>query len=166
MQLIELMDDVMSEKARPADEHMSKALHALAMVRENVASAKDEYDNAMQLFVDEHAELIERRAMWQHQAETLESIVRRSAVEVYEATGDKQVHPCVSIAVTKGYDYDPAKGLAWALDHKACLTLDTKAFKDVCKAEALRPDFVAVSETPTARIATDLSALVAEAEKD
>lgn len=56
----------------------------------------------------------------------------------------------------KDYIYNPADALKWAKETGLCLTLDTKAFKDICKSDSNRPDFVELGETITPTISPKL----------
>jgi hypothetical protein len=81
---------------------------------------------------------------------------------LYEADPEEK-HLCggaVVMVMMKSYDYDPKQGLEWAKAHGMCLALDSKAFKDICKAESTRPGFVTVQELATAKIAADLTSFV------
>ncbi len=88
----------------------------------------------------------------------LEDELRTAAVEQYNTNPTtKEICPGMNIRVTTSYEYDAARAKDWAIDHGLCLTLDAKAFKDICKAESTRPSFVEVVSMPSATIATDLS---------
>lgn len=144
-----LVDQVREARAQLAD-YTAVAKSELEDYRENHKAVFDQLD----ALVDAQEE---KRGLLVADVGMAETALREAAVEEYLATQNKAPAPGVGIRVTTSYDYYPAEAFNWAVEHKQCLALDTKAFKDVCKADALRPDFVTVVQTPTATIATDLS---------
>jgi len=98
------------------------------------------------------------KASLQSDVTALENAVRQAALARYDKDPDKQKQICpgVGIRVSTEYDYDRDEAFAWAKNHGLCLSLDAKAFSDLCKAESTRPEFVRTVENRSATIATDL----------
>lgn len=141
-----------------------EALWLLASVRAGVTTVTDFLTTAKEVVAREfetrhEARLAEQARLLQAQA-ALEAYLREQALAHFAATGDKQPFNYLGIRVTTGYAYAPDQALEWGKKHGLCLSLDAKAFKDLCKADSTRPAFVTVEEVPTATIATDLSALL------
>jgi hypothetical protein len=120
-------------------------------------------------FEKQNKELLDCVASHGEAIKTLDSMVRGVAVAEYKAActanpeASKSLTDYVSIVVTKKPEYNVITAIGWAKEHKMCLipeTLDTKAFESLCKSDATRPDFVEIEETPTVRIASDLSKLL------
>ena len=89
--------------------------------------------------------------------------VKALAIDLYRLDpSSKQVAPGVSIAVRVGVNIAPAEALRWATSHDMFLlpvTADLKAMEKFCLATTLPLDLAAtVVETPTVRLASDLSA--------
>lgn len=97
------------------------------------------------------------RAMTQALSEA-EGAVRAAAIAAYQETGSKKPVPGVGIRVLTKLRYDEADALRWAREHDLCLMLDKAAFERQAKVTPL--GFVETVETPSATIATDLSAVV------
>ena len=108
-------------------------------------------------FEKENLDLLARQTEVKTVMETREQLVREAALLAYQQDGEKQRGFGIGIRVITKYEYDDKIAFDWAKQHEICLTLDGKAFKDVCKADSTRPDFVQVTEEPSATIATDLS---------
>ena len=87
----------------------------------------------------------------------LEDEIRQAAVDQYAADPTtKEICPGVGIRVMTSYNYPFASAFDWAREHRLCLKLDEKAFKDMCKQETTRPAWVELVETPITTIAVDL----------
>lgn len=132
----------------------------LARVRRDVsrleAELKARRDAWRRRWEEENAELI---AEWGHLNTTLQVLedeVRKKAVEVARATGDKNPAPGVKIRVVTRLKYNPARAIDWALSRgmREVLTLNKKAFEKTAK--ALRPDVVEFEEELQPTIARDL----------
>ena len=112
-------------------------------------------------FNEEFGELIENARLAKCQMMDAESEIRCHAVTLYGLDGStKQPVPGIGMRETKNYVYEDGKAFDWAKGHLMCLQLDSKAFKDVCKNDSTRPDFVSIDTTVTATIATDLSSVI------
>lgn len=81
-----------------------------------------------------------------------DALVRKLAVERFEATGEKH-YPGVDIAEYTTVYYDDTEALEWARETGLALKLDKSKFKKYA------PDlpFVEVRKEPRARVASDLS---------
>ena len=146
---------------------LSEKVNALAEARRRVIEiADDSIELEMEvrrLFAEEHPDLVERRVaiaaedtIARDSLAAIESDVRTDTCAWYEETGNENPTAGVSVVISTKYDYDPDTAFSWAKNHLTALTLDKKTFGEVCKSDGLRPDFVAVIQEPTARIATDL----------
>jgi len=91
-----------------------------------------------------------------------ETQLRRSIVAEYQATGNKKPAPGCGIREVTSYEYPSALAFDWAKTHELALSLDAKAFRDLCKADSTKPDFVEVRVEPQATIASDLTEAVVE----
>lgn len=82
--------------------------------------------------------------------------VRELGVTTYDETGDKKVHPAVTVKMYTILTYDSADALEYAREHlPGALKLVTRAFEKAAK--VLDLDFVAINQEPRADIAKDLS---------
>lgn len=103
--------------------------------------------------------ILEAEAKAKVVAADLEAAIKAEAVAEYDGE-NKQSMPGIVIKDVTGYNYDLAEALAWAKQHApAAVTeaLNTRAWTDICKSQALRPRFVTVETKTTATIAQDLS---------
>jgi hypothetical protein len=93
----------------------------------------------------------------------LEVLLRDLVTAYYDCDPEKNKKPFAGVGIRVGtlYTYKHEDAFEWAVEHKAALQLDRKAFEQVCKTD-LKPGFVTVQEVPTATIATDLSAALKE----
>lgn len=87
--------------------------------------------------------------------------VRKLGVAAYGETGDKRVHPAVTVKVYTTLAYDPTDALDYARKHlPGALKLDKRAFEKVAKVAGL--DFVEVDQEPRVTIARDLSQYISD----
>jgi hypothetical protein len=97
------------------------------------------------------------------QIDDLTKQLHELALNDFRATGSKKPHPAMGIRVSTKLVYDLGVALDWAKTNlPAALVLDTKTFEGFVKATTVPVTFVSVTETPTATIATDLSAYLKE----
>lgn len=155
------------ELARAALPHKLQLLHE---TRERYLEAAQHDQQLQEEFDTRHAdeiallaELNEETAQMKQTLCELEKTIRTEGVMIYTADpSDKVICLGVNIRVMTEYDYEPEIALRWAKERGICLSLDGKSFKDLCKSDFNRPDFVQVIERPTATIAQDLSEIVAK----
>ena len=91
---------------------------------------------------------------------TVETALRDATVQAFNATGDKHPGPGLGIRVVSKLEYDSGVAFDWALEHKLALKLDSPTFEKIAKSNSL--PFVAVTDQPTATIATDLEKALEE----
>lgn len=134
-----------------------KELHE---ARKAAESAKERYKFAFDgWFASSGAPLKQAEYDAVKKAADLELAIKAGAVAEYDGE-NKQSFPGIVIKDVTGYNYDPAEALAWAKQNApAAVTeaLNTKAWTDICKSQAMRPSFVTVEVKATATIAQDLS---------
>jgi hypothetical protein len=142
-----------------SDDEMALALAALRDLREDATSINDKVDAARKRFEEENTVLLEAASQHRTMLLALELTIRGYAVSRYSDSPEIGKHPWagVEIAVGSEIDYPDDQALAYCIEHKQCLALDTKEFGKLCKIASLRPDFVTETEKITARIATDLA---------
>jgi len=152
------------EEVTPATpEAQIKALHELRLKKNDLILEK----SRRQLEFDrECADLLVELSETNNEIALQEEGIKAAAILAYEATGSKVPFVGVTVKVFAEPAYPDDKALEWAQEHKMCLVpehLDKKAFeKDVCRSDALRPDFVGMIERAQAQISTDLSNAVGE----
>jgi hypothetical protein len=146
---------------------LTDSIKALAEARVKVISIEDDrIDLEMEtnrLFRVEHPDLVEKGSiLWgslikaRDELEAIEAEVRAGACAAFVESGNKNPAPGVSVVISTGYEYPTDEAFRWAKAHELALRLDEKAFNAICKSDSSRPDFVKVTQTPSARIATDL----------
>jgi hypothetical protein len=108
---------------------------------------------------DEEPEIVALKAELQkltEQLSTVEDLIRSDAVIVYNKDPEKNKNifeDVIKIKVMTVFEYEPEKAFDWAKKTGLCLSLDTKAFKDLCKSDSNRPSFVKKDEEPQATLA-------------
>lgn len=108
----------------------------------------------------EHAHDITQQRDSAAELEAANSALREAVLTAYRAdpTTRKPVVGAEVVLSTK-YAYDGAQALAWARESGVALKLDAKLFEKVAKDAAL--PFVTITQEPTVRVASDLSAALA-----
>ena len=110
--------------------------------------------SAYQEFVEANQPLLDNESNAKTACEEAETILRNLALISYAETGEKAVAPGIGIRVMSRLGYDVKEAMAWALDHKLALKLDSSAFEKIAKTSDL--PFVTTTEEPQATIATEL----------
>src|SRR3990167_149528 len=88
----------------------------------------------------------------------LETSIRETAVQAFQATGDKHPFPGVEVKVFTTLTYDPRDALLWAEEHRVALQLDKRTFEGIARGPTGKSmEFLHTSEEPRAQIASDLS---------
>ena len=123
-------------------------------------SAKTALETARSAAQALYATEAEQVQTWGTLVGDMEAELRAAILAAYQATGNTKPAPGVGIRETTTYQYDPAAALAWCLEHRVGLQLDTKAFEALCKHPSTRPDFVQVVKTPTATIGAALKGVI------
>lgn len=136
-------------------------LHLLRKQRDKAEQALAE---ALEKFNAQNAALIQELADAKIEVQAAERRIKDAALDRFiNDETDKMPFAGVGIRVSSAYGYDHAMALDWAKDHKMALipeSLDERAFKEICKSDSTRPDFVTVKTVASATIATDLSKIV------
>lgn len=146
----------MTETTTPITlKHAAARLHAARERAEQLATYFKAYEDE---FREIHAELLHQIDEAKIDAREAEDALRAAGFAEYEATGTKKL-PCgLGVRVITKLDYDPVVALEWAKAHGLALTLDTKAFEKIAKAD--RPDFVSLVEVPTVTLPSDSAKLL------
>lgn len=88
-----------------------------------------------------------------------EAEARRRALDVFALHPDqRKPHAGVEVKRFIQLDYDSAKALEWALEHRMCISLDRRAFEVIAKNAAVRPEWVEEREEYRVLLATDMDA--------
>jgi len=133
---------------------LAKARATLAATDATIAAIKAEYLAA-------NAELFAQHDAEEQAVDDAQSVVKALALEAFARLRTKKLTAGVEIAMAKEYAIDEAAGLAWARETRRCLIPEALDVKMVKKLVAIEPlPFATVSEAPSVRIASDLSALL------
>jgi hypothetical protein len=137
-------------------------IKAVAECRARERECRDVIDRLRREFEETHRAELDELSIGAQSTMEAEVALKQAILAEYEQTGNKHVAPGCGVRETTSYEYANAEALARAKEHGLALALDTKAFRDLCKADSTRPDFVEVKVEPQATIATDLTEAVAE----
>ena len=133
---------------------LEKQINLVVEARAMVEGEKLAYAGAYQKWLNENKTIIDVLEATETVCAEREVTLREMALQTYASTQDKQVAPGVGIREVTKYAYDEAEALKWAIEHKMALKLDETKFKNHVKADP--PDFVIITEEPTATIAAEL----------
>ncbi len=132
-------------------EQINVVVEARARAREVSSQKVEEYNK----WVEANQRLLEDVEATKTACSEAETKLREMALEVYAGTKDKAVAPGVGIRVLTKLGYDSKEAMAWAMEHKLALKLDTPNFEKIAKTSNL--PFVIITEEATATIATELA---------
>ena len=142
----------MSQEHIVALEELNGAIKKYRVTYKQHQSANADLDMARTAAQALYATEADQEQIWRTFVTEADTELRAAILAAYQATGNTKPAPGVGIRETTTYQYDPAAALAWCLEHRVGLQLDTKAFEALCKHPSTRPDFVQVVKTPTATI--------------
>jgi hypothetical protein len=153
-----------TEIARPQgnennEDSLSELIAKLHDARTRSNTINGELQSARELFDEEHSSLFGLKAAAEDEVKSIDLMIRDAAISSYLTTGEKKIAPGIEVTVATDFLYEYEEALAWATSHNICLvpaSLDKKSFKDICRIETTRPEFVRVMEAPQVRIASDL----------
>lgn len=131
------------------------------------AMLQTQFKRATEKFEAEHSELLASIRSLTERVQQEEEQARTLALAAFGAAGEKDKHPAPGVTIKlmrELPDYPTEQAMAWALEHKTALKLDTKAFEAMALAAAvpLLPGLVG-RPVPHAQLATDLGAALMEA---
>ena len=133
---------------------LEKQINLVVEARKDNAYYNEAIRELKVVWEDYNKVILEEAARQKEELAASEVTLREMAVAIYAETGDKKVAPGIGIREVTKYAYDEAEALKWAIEHKMALKLDETKFKNHVKADP--PDFVIITEEPTATIATEL----------
>jgi len=106
-----------------------------------LAEKQEEFNASNEILIDDIKAL-------SRDVHSMQDIISTQCIEKYDKTGNKEIGEGLSIKIMTSYNYDEKLAFDWALTHKLCLQLDTKAFKSIMKTQSL--DFVTTKEKKVA----------------
>jgi hypothetical protein len=134
------------------------ALAELATVRDDSAKLRARLATARADFDATHAALLGSISEYAAREAEAENLVRSLTLTCYDLTGEKKPAEGASVVIRTTYSYDDADALAWAetaLPTAIHRVLDTKVVDKIASTGVL--PFATKVETPSVRIATDLT---------
>jgi hypothetical protein len=148
---------------------MDEQIMNLALNREILEDAKTRRAAMLAVVTDSEDYKAETAVIEQAQAAIADAtrLLQTAALDAYAATGTKKPHPAIGVRVNTQVVYDPDKALEWSRSNLlAAVTLDRKMFEAHAKAVAKTQPipFVALVQTPSITIASDLSEYLPEPE--
>ena len=142
--------------------NLTEQVAAVHQARQRAFRAQATIDEEYALWLAEHQEPADDLKDAKEAVAAAEAALREMTLAAYTATGNKQPAPGVGIRVVQRLDYEPMQALVWAKAHDIGLALNKVEFERMAKITL--PDFVTITDQPTATIATDLSEAVRQGE--
>ena len=139
------------------EKQLREQINLVVEAREKSRLLSDKRKSMYDAFTSQHSDFFSEVATAASEVGEAEAILRGLALETYVQTGEKTVAPGIGIRMMTRLAYENKDAMDWALEHKLALKLDSSAFEKMVKANPLSFEFfVAISEEPTATIATEL----------
>ena len=133
---------------------ITELINAVVDAREVAQQATELRKSSYQKWVDANQHLIDSEKTAGEAGYAAETELRKLAIQLFEANGEKTVAPGIGIRMMTKIHYDENEALKWAMEHKLALKLDGKKFSSLAKDGTI--DFAVVSEEPQATIASEL----------
>ena len=133
---------------------ITELINEVVYARKLAQQATELRKSSYQTWVDANQHFIDSEKTACEVCLEAETELRKLAIQLFEANGEKIVAPGVGIRMLTKISYDEKEALEWAMDHKLALKLDGKKFSSLAKDGTI--DFVVMSEEPQATIASEL----------
>lgn len=127
------------------------------------AHLTEQVEHLTNLFYELHKDIFTKEESAKRQLADAELEARTAVISAYEETGNKSPISGAQVRVTTSYNYPVYEALDWAKSHNMALTLDKKSFAEICKSDAIRPEFVIVEKTASAALDSDLEGVLVKA---
>lgn len=135
-------------------EEVKEQINAVVEARKKARELKSQRDALLEEWNKANQELFDALTQAGAEVAEVEAKLRNLALISYEETGEKAVAPGVGIRVMSRLGYDSKEAMAWAMEHKLALKLDSSAFEKIAKTSNL--PFVSITEEPQATISPQL----------
>lgn len=123
-------------------------IQSLKNLIEQETQLKDILKQKKEQFEKENEELLTRIKETSSGIDDLKVAIKIEAIEQFKQNPSvKKLLGGIGIRVGTEFIYDSNEAFKWAMDHKLCLSLDTKAFESLCKSNAL--EFVTMKDKIT-----------------
>ena len=114
-----------------------ETLNNLKQVQEEIEIEKKQLSELKQQFEDNNQELIMSIKNKTEEMNSYKSVIIENAEVGFKKDGIKKRLGGIGIRETTKLDYAKEDALNWAIEHKLCLSLDTKAFESLNKTPPL-----------------------------
>ena len=132
----------------------------VAEKRQKFQELSESWEAEEQKFQEEHSATVNAVLYARDAMRIAEAKLRDAGLVAYAADPSTKKLPCgLGVRVTSKLDYDPSTAFVWAVSHKMCLSLDSRAFEKVAKVTPL--DFVETVEIVTVTLPSDSAKLLA-----
>jgi len=138
------------------EKQLREQINLVVEAREKMQAAITKRTEALYSWQEANKQLYTNESDAKTACQVAEDSLRFLALETYAKTGEKTVAYGIGIRVLTRLAYEDSDAMSWALEHKLALKLDFSAFEKMVKANPLSFSFVAISEEPSATIATEL----------
>jgi len=136
------------------EKQLGEQINAVVEAREKAVALKSQRDFSLEEWNKANQGLFDALTQAGAGVAVEEARLRELTLQAYHETGNKTPLVGIGIRVMTRLSYEAKEAMAWALEHKLALKLDTSAFEKIAKTSSL--PFVIALEEPQATIATDL----------
>ena len=134
---------------------ITEQVNTVVEARANAKHATEVRTNLYEEWLATYHAVIETEKAMKETCQEAEVKLRELALQIFAETKDKAVAPGIGIRVLTKLDYDSKTAMAWAMEHKLALKLDTTSFEKIAKTNNL--EFVTIYEEPQATISQELA---------
>jgi len=128
-----------------------------------LVEAKAAYDERYLQWLEENAEVIERKAFLEQAVKMGREEIKAETLRIYTETGNKKPHPATTIAIHKIFVIDEDKAVEWADAHAPVLLmkkLNTKLYEKVLQDGDFKDMPGEITEEARVRLASDFGKLL------
>lgn len=134
---------------------LEEAIQAVVATRTQYQAVRQQVQHLREAWATHYAHLLQEEAFQKQAVRHVEEALRRLAIEMYQATGSKELASGVRVREMTRLTYDPQDALTWAIEHRIALMLDSKTFDALARVTAL--PFVTYWVEPQATLSPCLS---------
>jgi len=116
---------------------LEDAIQMVITARQQYHTVHTQVHQLREAWAIQYAGLLQEEAQHREAMHQAEAMVRALAIDIYQATGSKDLTPGVKVREMTRLIYDPQTALSWAITHQMALTLDVKTFEQLARVTVL-----------------------------
>jgi len=116
---------------------LDEAIQAVVATRTQYQMVHQQVQHLREAWASQYAPLLQHEVIQKQAVRQAEDTLRRLAIAMYQATGNKEIAAGVRVREMTRLTYAPQDALTWAIEHRLALVLDVKTFEQLARVTTL-----------------------------